>query len=261
LAEWRNRRWRTDPAARISGDFFPARHVHLRARVSANKIISVKAALDLRERALHTGVETLGDVDLLAILLGTGTEGESAIAVAASLLASAGGLIGLARVSAHVLAARRGVGPAKASRITAAIELGKRIARRQLETAPATIGSLAAVADWARPRLAALEHEEVWLLALDGRNGLKSAKKIAQGGLHGCALTPRDVLQPALREGASAIVLVHNHPSGDAGPSPEDVQMTRAVQSACEVVGVPLLDHVVVARGGASSLFELGVLG
>jgi DNA repair protein RadC len=229
--------------------------------VSAIKIVSVKAALDLRERALHSGTETLGDVDLLAILLGTGTEGESAIAVAAQLLVSAGGLVGLSRVSAHALAAQRGVGPAKATRIAAAIELGKRSSLCQLERTPTTIGSFEEVADWARPRLAALEHEEVWLLALDGRNGLKSARRIAQGGLHGCALTPRDVLQPALREGASAIVLVHNHPSGDAGPSPEDVQMTRAVASACAVVGIPLLDHVVVARGGASSLLELGALG
>jgi DNA repair protein RadC len=229
--------------------------------VSANKIISVKAALDLRERALHSGTETLGDVDLLAILLGTGTEGESAIALAASLLDSAGGLAGLSRVSPHALAARRGVGPAKATRIAAAIELGKRSALCQLQRTPATIASFAEVVGWARPRLAALEHEEVWLLALDGRNGLKSARRIAQGGLHGCALTPRDVLQPALREGASAILLVHNHPSGDPGPSPEDVQMTRAVASACAVVGVPLLDHVVVARGGASSLLELGALG
>ena len=229
--------------------------------VSNGKLTSVRGALDLRERALQSGTETLGDVDLLAILLGTGAEGESAIAVAASLLAAAGGLIGLTRGSAHALAARRGVGPAKAARIAAAIELGKRIAQSRLENTPTSIGSFAAVADWARPRLAALEHEEVWLLALDGRNGLKSARRIAQGGLHGCALTPRDVLRPALRDAASAIVLVHNHPSGDAGPSPEDVQMTRAVASACEIVGVPLLDHVVVAQGGASSLLELGVLG
>jgi DNA repair protein RadC len=226
-----------------------------------NGTSAAKPTPGLRERTLLAGAHSLGDVELIAILLGTGTEGEPALALAGSLLASAGGLIGIARASAHALSARRGLGPAKATRIAAAVELGKRIALLQLEQMPKTIGSFAAVADWARPRLAALEHEEVWLLALDGRNGLKAARRIAQGGLHGCALTPRDVLQPALREGASAIVLVHNHPSGDAGPSPEDVQMTRAVASACEVVGVPLLDHVVVARGGASSLLEFGALG
>ncbi len=109
---------------------------------------------------------------------------------------------------------------------------------------------------WARPRLAALEHEEVWLLSLDGKYGLKSARRIAQGGLHGCALLTRDVLSPALRDGASAIVLVHNHPSGDPTPSPEDIAMTRAVRAAGELVGIPLLDHVVVARSGARSIGE-----
>jgi DNA repair protein RadC len=129
-----------------------------------------------------------------------------------------------------------------------------------LAAAAPVIGSFESVAAWARPRLAWLDHEEVWLLALDGRNGLKSAQRIAQGGLHGCALTPRDVLRPAVRDGASAFVLVHNHPSGDPAPSPEDVEMTRAVAIAADVVGVPLLDHVVIARGGAESLLDLGVL-
>jgi DNA repair protein RadC len=116
------------------------------------------------------------------------------------------------------------------------------------------VGSFEAVERWARPRLVALDHEEVWLLGLDGRNGLRSSRRIAQGGAHGCALTPRDVLAPALREGASAIVLVHNHPSGDPTPSPEDLAMTEAVARACQVVGIPLLDHVVVARSGAASI-------
>jgi DNA repair protein RadC len=84
---------------------------------------------------------------------------------------------------------------------------------------------------------------------------------VAQGGLHGCALTPGDVLRPAVRDGGSAFVLVHNHPSGDPVPSREDVAMTRLVAAAGELLGVPLLDHVIVARGGESSLLELGALG
>ena len=96
----------------------------------------------------------------------------------------------------------------------------------------------------------------MWLLSLDGRYGLKSARRIAQGGLHGCALLTRDVLGPALRDGASAFVLIHNHPSGDPAPSAEDIAMTRAVRAAGELVGVPLIDHVVIARGGACSLNE-----
>ncbi|HEY5962310.1 MAG TPA: JAB domain-containing protein, partial [Polyangiaceae bacterium] len=118
-----------------------------------------------------------------------------------------------------------------------------------------------AVVAWARPRLLALDHEEVWLLCLDGRNGMHSSRRISQGGLHGCALTPRDILCPALRDGASSIVLVHNHPSGDPMPSDADLRMTSQVDVACATVGVPLLDHVVIAWDGATSLLELGVVG
>lgn len=213
---------------------------------------------DARERALTSGVEALPDQDLLAIVLGTGTSGESVLRMATTLLESEGGLLGLARGTPHGLRVRRGIGPVKAVRIAAAFELGRRAQLGALSAvAPRLIGYDEVVA-WARPRIGVLDHEEVWLLTLDGQNALKSSRRIAQGGAHGCALTTRDVLSPALRDAASAIVLVHNHPSGDPTPSPEDVQMTRAVAAACEVVGVPLLDHVVVARGGASSLFERG---
>ena len=99
------------------------------------------------------------------------------------------------------------------------------------------------------------------MFSLDGQNGLKTARRIAQGGQHGCALSTRDVLGIALRDAASAIVLVHNHPSGDPRPSAEDLGMTRALSDACKVVGINLLDHVIVARGGASSLLESGALG
>jgi DNA repair protein RadC len=215
---------------------------------------------DVRERALVFGTNALGDADLLAILLGTGAEGESALSIAASLLEEAGGLIGLMRLGPHGLAARRGIGPAKAARVAASLELGRRAWLRSLQEDRAVVGCFDSVVRWADPRLSCLDHEEVWLLGLDGRNGLKSAQRVAQGGLHGCALVPRDVLRPAVRDASSAIVLVHNHPSGDPRPSPEDIHMTRLIAAACDVIGVPLLDHVIVARGGAASLLDLGAL-
>ncbi len=214
----------------------------------------------LREHALLHGFGTLADAELLALVIGTGAEGESAASIAVRLLSEAGGLEGLARRSGQTLALGRGIGAAKATRILAALELGKRALVAALDEEREPIVSFDAVVDWARPRLATLPHEEVWLLTLDGRNGLLGAARVAQGGLHGCALTPRDVLRPALREGGSAIVLIHNHPSGDPSPSLEDVHMTEALAVACEVVGVELLDHVVVARGGASSLREMGAV-
>ncbi|HEX4341083.1 MAG TPA: DNA repair protein RadC [Polyangiaceae bacterium] len=215
---------------------------------------------NLREQALLHGMHTLADIDLLALVLGTGAEGESAISIAARLLDAAGGLVGLSRTRGHALSLRRGIGPAKGARILAALELGKRALAAALDDERDAVSSFDAVVDWARPRLATLEHEEVWLLTLDGRNGLLGATRIAQGGLHGCALTPRDVLRPALRDGGSAIVVIHNHPSGDPTPSPDDIKMTAALAVACDVVGIELLDHVVVARGGATSLREMGAV-
>jgi DNA repair protein RadC len=221
---------------------------------------STGAPPDLRERALLAGVDSLHDTELLALVLGTGAAGESAAAVAASLLSWTGGLRGVLRLGAHGLADRRGIGHAKAARLMAAFELGRRVTLSELGEQRPLCGSFDQVAQWAQPRLGCLEHEEVWVLCLDGRNGVKSIRRVAQGGLHGCALTARDVLRPPLLDGASSLVLVHNHPSGDPTPSEQDIHMTRSVAVAAEVVGLALLDHVVVARSGSQSLLELGFL-
>ncbi len=173
------------------------------------------------------------------------------------ILAAVGGLGGLAGADVPTLIAA-GLSRGAATRLVAAVELGR---RSLLAVAEGEIlASHEAVVRWARPRLAHLEHEEVWVLLLDGRHHLRTATRVAQGGLHACALTPADVLRPAIRGAASAVVLVHNHPSGDPSPSSEDVTMTRAVAAACEVVAVPLLDHVIVARDGAASLLDRGLL-
>lgn len=141
---------------------------------------------------------------------------------------------------------------AAARAIVAALELGRRAA---IDATPRTpIGDGKDVAAWARPRIGAIEHEELWLLALDGRSRLKAACCVARGGLHGVGVRAADPLRIALRAGASGFVLVHNHPSGDPTPSAEDVLFTRKVASAAAVCGVPLLDHVVVAREGFASV-------
>lgn len=210
----------------------------------------------IRERALESGVHELGDAELLALLIGTGSAGRSAERVALALLEASGGLEGVGRLGPHSFAAELGVGPAKAARLAAALELGRRVVIRSLAERRQLIDSFEAAADWGRPRLGALEHEEVWLLCLDGRSGLKASVRVAQGGLHGCALTARDILAPAVKNGAAAILLVHNHPSGDPQPSPDDVEMTKHVSRCADLIGIPLLDHVVVARSGARSVLE-----
>ena len=183
------------------------------------------------------------------------------------LIDRAGGLEALARsdpfeIAAHlegrdldaVDRARRPPRPkraalAKARAVAAAFELGRRmeIARAR---PPEKLASAAAVAAWAVPRIAALAHEELWMLALDGRGHLRAARCVARGGLHGAAVRASDPLRVALRVDASAFVLVHNHPSGDPTPSREDVTLTARVATAAQLAGVALLDHVVVSRNG-----------
>jgi DNA repair protein RadC len=133
--------------------------------------------------------------------------------------------------------------------VAAAFELGRRaeIAASQIEE---RLCSPADVVAWAKPRLARLSHEELWLLGLDGRGHLRGARCIARGGLHGASIRAADPLRGVLRMAASSFVLVHNHPSGDPTPSAEDIVLTRAVAAAARIVGVPLLDHVVIARSG-----------
>jgi DNA repair protein RadC len=203
-------------------------------------------------------VAALSDVELLALLLNTGARGDSALSLAAKLLQAFGGLRGLCQVGAHELTAQRGIRQAKAARVLAGLELGRRGIALQ-GNASQTIRCAADLEPWASATLAPLSHEEVWLLCLDAKNHLLARRRIGIGGAHGCALTPKDVLRPAIRDCASAIVLVHNHPSGDPTPSASDVQMTHVVASAAHVVGLQLLDHVVVASGGYASLYELGL--
>lgn len=201
-------------------------------------------------------LERLSDRELLALILGPSPRRTAASAD--QLLEFAGGISELSRLGTDLVAERTGLGRTRALRLAAAFELGRRgLTARRL---PRRLATREDVATWAEPRLVGLDHEEVWLLSVDGRNRLRTARCIARGGLHGCALSTHDVLRPALRDGASAIVLVHNHPSGDTTPSDEDIQMTRAVARACHAVGLHLLDHVIVAQGGACSLGELGVL-
>lgn len=213
-----------------------------------------------RERAAEQGIDALADAELLALVLGTGHHDLSAARIAQALLEDLGGVSGLARAGVGELAARPGLGLAKGARVAAAAELGKRLVEACHRRDGESFGNAAVVDAWARPKLSVLEHEELWALALDGRNRLRAARRVAVGGLHGLHVQTRDVLRSMVREAASAFVLVHNHPSGDAWPSEHDLTFTRRVAEAGLVVGTPLLDHVVIGSPGYTSLLELGAL-
>ncbi len=218
------------------------------------------ASLLPRERALLDGFDALGDAELIALVLGTGHAGASVTRVAEALVERLGGLEGLLRAGVHDVAGQAGVGLAKAARLRAAVELGRRSVARASSAGRLALGSSADVAAWARGRIGHLDHEEVWLLSLDGRNGLRGARRIGQGGLHGAPLQPRDAMRAAVRDAASACVLVHNHPAGNPEPSREDLEVTRAVARAADIVGIPLVDHVIVGGGSHVSLFDRGLL-
>lgn len=144
-------------------------------------------------------------------------------------------------------------------RIQASIEIGLRISRAlQTHRAP-PLPDPDAVAAWGA-RLLTLDHEELWMLALDGKASLRAARCVAAGGLHGVSVALADPLRAALRAGASAFLLVHNHPSGDPTPSEEDRRFTLRVSEAAAIIGVPLVDHVVVAREGHVSMLERGFI-
>ena len=176
------------------------------------------------------------DAEVLADLVGATS--------AAKLLADDGDLFAVARMGRGELAERVG---AKAARLLiCAFEIGKRAhpSRRVDRT---LVCDSAAVHLWATSRLAYLAHEELWILALDSQNRVNSARMLAKGGAHSLSVAVKDVLAKGLRENARAFILVHNHPSGDPTPSAADIRFTSEVKAAAEIVGMPMLDHVIVA--------------
>jgi DNA repair protein RadC len=209
-----------------------------------------------RERLAEVGTDSLSNEELLALLLGTGSAMEPVSVLAARLLGEHGALEGLARAGAGELSGRRGMGWAKASRVAAAFELGKRASAASVRRTPLRVADASSVAEWAAGRLSSLDHEELWLLALDSGSGLRATRRVAMGGLHGLSVAARDPLRVALREGASAFILVHNRPSGDPTPSPEDIEFTERMARAADIVGTPLVDHVVIAGDAYTSMLE-----
>jgi DNA repair protein RadC len=212
-----------------------------------------------RERLDAHGSEALSDTELLALLLRTGGRGADVLAVAARLLALRGGLQGVARSSARELAEVPGVGPAKAATVLAALELGRRLAGRRLRPGAALRGPEDVYRHY-HPSLRHAHQERFFAVLLDGRHRVLGHEVVSQGTLTASLVHPREVFRPALRACAAALILVHNHPSGDPTPSAEDRDVTSRLAHAGEILGVRVVDHVVVAERGYCSLREEGLL-
>lgn len=210
-----------------------------------------------RERLEALGPAALADAELVALVLRTGSGRRPATALASALLEGAGGLSGLARAAPGELRGAVGVGTAKAAALAAAVELGRRLSARRLRAGDALRGP-EDVHRHLHARLRDAPHERFLVILLDGRHRVLREVTASQGTLTASLVHPREVFRPALREGAAAVVLAHNHPSGDPTPSREDREVTRRLARAGELLGVPVLDHVVVAERGFESLREEG---
>jgi DNA repair protein RadC len=212
-----------------------------------------------RERLLAEGASALASRELLAILIGSGREGASAVEIAGSLLRSAdGSLRRLASSSPAGLAETEGIGPAVAARISASLELGRRLAREgPLERT--RIRGPRDVYDLCAPSMRDLAQEEFHVLLVNTQHPVVREIIVTRGTLDASIVHPREVFRAAITESAAAMILVHNHPSGDPTPSSEDRAVTRQLAEAGRLVGIPVLDHVVVGDGRYISFVEAGL--
>jgi DNA repair protein RadC len=220
---------------------------------SGYRIKDIEASQRPRERLAQQGAGALREAELLAILLRVGKQGVNAVQIGQKLLFRFGGLAGLHRASFVELCQVEGVGPAKAAQIKAAIELGKRLSTLTPEERP-TIASPDDVADRVQYTMMALEQEELWVLLLDSRNRLITTEHLYKGSLNASTIRPAEVFKAGIRHNAGGLIVVHNHPSGDPSPSPEDINLTRRLIEAGEMLELPVLDHIIIGLNRFESI-------
>ena len=198
-----------------------------------------------RERLIRQGPEALSDIELLAILVRTGTVNASALTVATALMGRFQDLRSLMQASVEELNSIKGIGPAKAAQIKAALEIGRRVS-----AAPAmvrtSIKSPEDAAGLVMEEMRYLDREHFCALILNAKNHVMARENISIGTLNSSAVHPRELFKAAIRRSAAAIILVHNHPSGDPEPSSEDLEVTAKLVEAGKIVGIQVLDHIII---------------
>jgi DNA repair protein RadC len=211
-----------------------------------------------RERLLHVGERALNTSELLAICIRIGVGGENVVRLAERLLSQFGGLPGLSRASIEELTQVHGIGPAKAVEIKAALELGRRLLASTPEERP-KVTQPADAANLLMSEMMFLEQEELRVVLLDTRNRVLSTPTIYRGSLNTSVVRIGELFRPAIRSNAAALIVAHNHPSGDPAPSPEDVNVTRQVVKAGSLLNIDVLDHIIIGRQKFVSLKERGL--
>lgn len=211
-----------------------------------------------REKMLLKGHSSLSDAELIAILIGSGTQNLSAVDLAKQILSLAhNNLAQLGKLSIKDLTKIKGIGEAKAITLSAALELGR---RRQSSDALQVrkIGSSSQAYELLSPYMCDLQHEEFWAIFLNKRNVVLKYKKITQGGWNSTIVDQKQVFQMALQEGATSIVLAHNHPSGTLHPSHADIQITQTLVKAGRILDIPVSDHIIITQSGFYSMADNG---
>jgi DNA repair protein RadC len=245
----------TAPAGRRMGDNMPQGGRHS----PRYRIADLDRGDRPRERLAAAGPTVLGNAELVAILLRTGLEGINAVELARAVPQEAGGLAGLHRIDCDTLCGFRGIGPAKAAQLKAAIELGRRLATAEAEEQP-VIQSPEDAAGLVAYEMGALEQEQLRVLLLDTLNTLIRQSEVYLGSLNAASIRVGEVFKDAVRANAAAILVVHNHPSGNPSPSPEDVALTRALVEGGRLLDIEVLDHLVIGGNRHISL-KSGSLG
>lgn len=213
-----------------------------------------------REKMQLKGKQALSDAELIAILIGSGTVGESAVGVAQRILASVdNNLHELGKRTVKELQRFKGVGEAKAITIAAALELGRRRQLSDLRERP-RINSSRDAFNAIAPLLTDLHHEEFWLLMLNKANEVFSRERLSAGGMSGTVVDVKQVLKTALDARATAFIAIHNHPSGNLQPSQADVELTKKLEQSGRLLDMPLLDHLIVSERGYYSFADEGAL-
>ncbi len=214
-----------------------------------------------REKLQKRGAETLSDAELLALIIRTGdhASGQSAIDLGRSMLQTFGDLRKLSGATFAEICTVKGAGPAKAASVLASLTLASRVMTDRLESLERFTSPLQ-IFNHFHFRFRDRRKEHFLILLLDGKNRIIREEQVSEGSLNQSIVHPREVFKPAIRESAAAIILVHNHPSGDPTPSREDREITRRLKEGGDLLGIRVLDHIIIGDGGYTSFVEQGLL-
>jgi DNA repair protein RadC len=211
-----------------------------------------------REKLMLKGKEALSDAELMAILIGSGSRNESAVALSQRILASAKNLNSLWKMSVSQLIKFKGIGEAKAVSIVAALELGRRQRAEDILKLKKITSSKDAFTIM-QPIIGELPHEEFWVLFLNNSNKVISKAQLSKGGIAGTIVDVRLVFKLGLENGATGLILCHNHPSGELNPSQADKQITKKIKTAGEILDVKILDHLIITETKYYSFVDEGI--